>query len=244
MTSQLKSMEDLMLNITQEIHVKASLERTFESLLDQLGPYNETPEGKSLQMKLEPWPGGRWYRDLGDSNGHFWATFRPSSGPRYSKSPARCLLLPHSFPTSNTACQKSRAELSSLSATVRSVCSPKINVKAFRLAGRTCCPASNRKPSPPSPDRPPSNRGGRHVPILSRKPDHARRRRYLHRRSDGTYCGQVSFKKQNQGNIQQLQTTEKIPRSRGAAAPLPCGKISRPITDFKPRKSLIAKGSI
>ena len=57
MTSQLKSMEDLMLNITQEIHVKASLERTFESLLDQLGPYNETPEGKSLQMNLEPWPG-------------------------------------------------------------------------------------------------------------------------------------------------------------------------------------------
>jgi len=52
MTSQLKSMEDLMLNITQEIHVKASLERTFESMLDQLGPYNETPEGKSLKMKL------------------------------------------------------------------------------------------------------------------------------------------------------------------------------------------------
>jgi hypothetical protein len=24
-------------------------------------------------MKIEPWPGGRWYRDLGDGNGHFWA---------------------------------------------------------------------------------------------------------------------------------------------------------------------------
>jgi uncharacterized protein YndB with AHSA1/START domain len=23
-------------------------------------------------MKIEPWPGGRWYRDLGDQNGHFW----------------------------------------------------------------------------------------------------------------------------------------------------------------------------
>ena len=81
MTSQLKSMEDLMLNITQEIHVKASLERTFESLLDQLGPYNETPEGKSLQMKLEPWPGGRWYRDLGDSNGHFWGNVQAIKRP-------------------------------------------------------------------------------------------------------------------------------------------------------------------
>jgi hypothetical protein len=23
-------------------------------------------------MKIEPWPGGRWYRDLGNGNGHFW----------------------------------------------------------------------------------------------------------------------------------------------------------------------------
>src|SRR5882724_1264314 len=85
MTSPLKSMEDLMLNITQEIHVKASLERTFESLLDQLGPYNETPEGKSLQMKLEPWPGGRWYRDLGDSNGHFWGNVPAKKAPPLPK---------------------------------------------------------------------------------------------------------------------------------------------------------------
>ena len=26
-----------------------------------------------MPMKIEPWPGGRWYRDLGDDNGHFWA---------------------------------------------------------------------------------------------------------------------------------------------------------------------------
>ena len=25
-----------------------------------------------MPMKLEAWPGGRWYRDLGDNNGHFW----------------------------------------------------------------------------------------------------------------------------------------------------------------------------
>jgi uncharacterized protein YndB with AHSA1/START domain len=23
-------------------------------------------------MKLEPWPGGRWYRDLGNNMGHLW----------------------------------------------------------------------------------------------------------------------------------------------------------------------------
>jgi len=65
-------LESLTLIVTQEIHVKASLENTFEALLEQLGPYNDTPEGQKLMMKIEPWPGGRWYRDLGDNNGHFW----------------------------------------------------------------------------------------------------------------------------------------------------------------------------
>ena len=83
--------ENLTLNITQEIHVRASLEVTFVSLLEQLGPENDTHEGKPMAMKLEPWPGGRWFRDLGDGNGHFWghvqAIKRPTlleiSGPLF-----------------------------------------------------------------------------------------------------------------------------------------------------------------
>ena len=63
--------ESLTLNITQEIHVKASLQTTFEALLEQIGPENESERGK-MPMKIEAWPGGRWYRDLGDNNGHFW----------------------------------------------------------------------------------------------------------------------------------------------------------------------------
>src|SRR5436190_510611 len=72
--------ESLSLMITQEIHVNASLETTFESLLEQLGPENETPEQK-MPMKLEPWPGGRWFRDLGDGNGHFWGHVQAIKGP-------------------------------------------------------------------------------------------------------------------------------------------------------------------
>jgi len=95
MTTPIKSMDDLLLNISQEIHVKASLDKTFEALLEQLGPYNETPEGTPLPMKLEPWPGGRWFRDLGNSNGHYWATVqaikRPTllefTGPLFASSP-------------------------------------------------------------------------------------------------------------------------------------------------------------
>ncbi len=66
-------LERFTLNLQQEIHVKASLELTFEALLEQLGPANEGGEGRPMPMKLEAWPGGRWYRDLGDNNGHFWA---------------------------------------------------------------------------------------------------------------------------------------------------------------------------
>ncbi len=67
-----RTIEDLTLNVTQEIHVRASLEVTFAALLEQLGPLNETPDGKSMSLKIEPWPGGRWYRDLGGENGHLW----------------------------------------------------------------------------------------------------------------------------------------------------------------------------
>jgi uncharacterized protein YndB with AHSA1/START domain len=63
--------ESLSLLVTQEIQVDAPIETTFETLLEQIGPENETPEHK-MPMQLEAWPGGRWYRDLGDGNGHFW----------------------------------------------------------------------------------------------------------------------------------------------------------------------------
>src|SRR6266852_767993 len=73
MISTATRIEDLTLNVTQEIHVRASLDATFAALLEQLGPYNETSDGQPMPMKVEPWPGGRWFRDLGGDNGHLWA---------------------------------------------------------------------------------------------------------------------------------------------------------------------------
>ena len=67
-----RTIEDLTLEIKQEIHVKAPLEKTFSALLEQLGPRNERLDGTPMPLKLEAWPGGRWYRDLGDGNGHLW----------------------------------------------------------------------------------------------------------------------------------------------------------------------------
>ena len=75
------TLENLTLSITQEIHVQASLDITFAALLEQLGPGNETPDGKSLSLKIEPWPGGRWYRDMGNNDGHLWAHVKAIKRP-------------------------------------------------------------------------------------------------------------------------------------------------------------------
>ena len=74
------TLESLTLNISEEVHVKASLETTFAALLEQLGPENANEAGP-MPMKLEAWPGGRWYRDLGDGNGHFWANVQAIKRP-------------------------------------------------------------------------------------------------------------------------------------------------------------------
>ena len=72
MDSNDMSVEKMILNITEEIHVRASLEATFAALLEQIGSSHEFEAGKPLPMIIEPWPGGRWFRDLGNENGHCW----------------------------------------------------------------------------------------------------------------------------------------------------------------------------
>jgi uncharacterized protein YndB with AHSA1/START domain len=89
------TLDNLTLNLTQEIHVRAPLAATFDALLEQMGPGNETPDGQPLSMVIEARPGGRWFRDLGDDNGHFWglvqAIKRPTlleiTGPLFMSAP-------------------------------------------------------------------------------------------------------------------------------------------------------------
>jgi uncharacterized protein YndB with AHSA1/START domain len=60
------------LEIIKDEKIAAPIDVVFETILEQMGPFNETPDGTSLLMKLEAWPGGRWYRDLGNNAGHLW----------------------------------------------------------------------------------------------------------------------------------------------------------------------------
>lgn len=70
MTAPVSEMQTF--TITEEIPIQASPDRTFASLVAQMGRLNEAPDGSPMPMVLEARPGGRWYRDLGGDNGHLW----------------------------------------------------------------------------------------------------------------------------------------------------------------------------
>lgn len=80
-STEATGIDNLILNVTCETSVRAPLEATFDALLEQLGPGNDRPDGTPMPMKIEPWPGGRWYRDLGDGNGHFWGQVQAIKRP-------------------------------------------------------------------------------------------------------------------------------------------------------------------
>lgn len=60
------------LSIRKELEIAAPVETTFESILAELGPESQLPDGTPFPFVLEAWPGGRWFRDLGNGAGHFW----------------------------------------------------------------------------------------------------------------------------------------------------------------------------
>jgi hypothetical protein len=69
------------LDIAREEEIAAPIDVVFETILEQMGPYNETPDGTALPMKIEPWPGGRWFRDLGHNTGHLWGHVQSIKAP-------------------------------------------------------------------------------------------------------------------------------------------------------------------
>jgi uncharacterized protein YndB with AHSA1/START domain len=72
MTAIAPAIDNLSLNIMEEVHVRAPIAATFAALLEEIGPSNKGHNDTPMPMKLEAWPGGRWFRDLGDGNGHLW----------------------------------------------------------------------------------------------------------------------------------------------------------------------------
>jgi uncharacterized protein YndB with AHSA1/START domain len=67
-----QSISNLTFSLENEIHIKAPIDVTFESLIEEMGQGFTSLDNRPMMLKLEAWPGGRWYRDLGDNNGHLW----------------------------------------------------------------------------------------------------------------------------------------------------------------------------
>lgn len=84
------------ISVVREVEIAAPIEVAFEAILEEIGPGGEMPDGKPFPMVIEAWPGGRWYRDLGDNAGHLWGhvqvikppTLLELCGPMFMSFPA------------------------------------------------------------------------------------------------------------------------------------------------------------
>ncbi|HUP04322.1 MAG TPA: SRPBCC domain-containing protein [Bryobacteraceae bacterium] len=89
-------LEDLTLDLTQSIDVKADIGDVFRSVVHRLGEGSTNAQGESMQMTIEQWAGGRWFRDRGNGIGHLWGhvqvikppTLLELSGPMFMSYPA------------------------------------------------------------------------------------------------------------------------------------------------------------
>lgn len=81
MVATAEAINQLSIQVVKSIKIDAPLEVAFEELLEQMGPANVTPDGTPMPMKMEPWPGGRWFRALGQESGHFWGHIQAIKRP-------------------------------------------------------------------------------------------------------------------------------------------------------------------
>ena len=70
------------LNIQNEIQIDAPPAVVWDSILDEIGPAMMGENNQPMRMKLEAWPGGRWYRDLGNNAGHLWGHVQVIKPPK------------------------------------------------------------------------------------------------------------------------------------------------------------------
>ena len=64
------------LNVVKEVQIAAPADVVFQTLLEPHGPM------KDMNMKLEAWVGGRWFRDLGNNTGHLWGHVQVIKPPK------------------------------------------------------------------------------------------------------------------------------------------------------------------
>ena len=73
--------DEMTLDVEQHVDVKADIGDVFKSVLHHFGEGGTNPAGESMQMVLEQWPGGRWFRDRGNGVGHLWGHVQTIKAP-------------------------------------------------------------------------------------------------------------------------------------------------------------------
>jgi uncharacterized protein YndB with AHSA1/START domain len=66
------ALDDLMVSIDQTVEIKAAPGDVFEGLIARMCDFDGEEGKPPIKLRLERWPGGRWFRDLEGGNGHLW----------------------------------------------------------------------------------------------------------------------------------------------------------------------------
>lgn len=81
MSANASPVDGLKLRVEKTVEIDAGVDATWQSILDEF--VSMTGEkGEDLKFKFEAWPGGRWFRDLGDGAGHLWGHVQVIKPPK------------------------------------------------------------------------------------------------------------------------------------------------------------------
>lgn len=64
------------LNVKKEMDIAAPIQVVWDVIMEQV------PLPNDMKLKLEPWVGGRWFRDLGNNTGHLWGHVQVIKPPK------------------------------------------------------------------------------------------------------------------------------------------------------------------
>ena len=91
------------LDYAKDVFIAAPIEITWDAMLAELGPEGQMPSedfstAKPYPFVFEPWPGGRWFRDLGNKTGHLWGHVQVIKPPKLLEIFGPCYM---SYPATN-----------------------------------------------------------------------------------------------------------------------------------------------
>lgn len=90
------NLDEMTLDLEQSVEVKGNIDDVYRSVIHRFGEGNKRPDEVPMELRLEEWAGGRWYRDRGDGIQHLWGhvqvikppTLIELSGPMFMSYPA------------------------------------------------------------------------------------------------------------------------------------------------------------